>query len=436
MQASRQTALDFGPAAQFDLLHGRHDHPIFAAIKVATFSEQRLEHDAAPWALEVIADYGRDSYLTLHGFAPDKYRRTVSNVDRLTGLAVDLDYYKRPDLRHLSPDELLTRILRDIPALPMPTAIEDSGRGAWLLWTFTYPLHAERFRAEWQYVQRELAGLLKPYGADLGCTDAARYTRLVGSINSQSGRMAGMRLTGDTVAFETMRRAVDAIGCSRLQACPAAPSTEPWQERKRRRQFTAHKHSSLNSYRLHADRLADLAKLVELRGGTLTDHRRRMLFVLATSLCWYCGDEQTVRNELAAFRDMHFADPHNYGAGIVSGVIQRLREKGIVAGRIHNGRPAPHQFRMSNRYVIGALEISPEEQRELATIISKAESRRRLEERRRAAGMVPREVLTARKETYRQQVHELRARGVTETVIADRLGISQPYVSLLQAGKR
>jgi DNA-binding NarL/FixJ family response regulator len=86
------------------------------------------------------------------------------------------------------------------------------------------------------------------------------------------------------------------------------------------------------------------------------------------------------------------------------------------------------RYRLKNQTIIELLEITAEEERELKTIISDSERRRR--DRERKDPEMTREEYLVRAAKRRAQARSLAAEGLQTKDIAERLGISKRTVQL------
>lgn len=124
----------------------------------------------------------KDLYISMNTLKAHK--RNKENVLGLRYLYMDLDYYKLG----LSQSYVLNKLKDEYfeKKIPCPNMIIDSGRGLYLLWKIK-----ESYKAvyRWRKVQRILFEQLKPLGADGSVVnDESRLLRMVGSINSKSGK--------------------------------------------------------------------------------------------------------------------------------------------------------------------------------------------------------------------------------------------------------
>lgn len=425
MQA-RQRVLDFGPSDHFATLHGGHPFPVAVATRSAAgdFRQYVYGHDdAMAMLIQLAGSVDLNTYLSQSGFAVPGGRRTIGQVRALTSWWVDLDHYKLAELANIDAERLLDIALERFPWLPMPTLHVESGRGCYLVWVFDKPVAVERL-ADWQAVEDRLVAMLEPLGADRQARDAARILRVAGSFHVVAGERVTARRVGDAVSFERMRQLIlerapvdEPRSKGRYQPPVLRAVDGAGQARKRTGK-------ALQAYQLALDRMADYRRLAELRGGRLADHRHRFLYCYAQAASWFAGSLEQLRDELEEFSDAYFADAGRYRANLVKSVIERFLDDacGKIV-RLPTTRDAG-RYRFSNRYIIGLLAITPDEQRHLRTVIGSAEKLRRLTEKRRASGIMSREQYRDRAEKRRAEAFELRAEGLSIREAAERLGVS------------
>ena len=432
VQQYRQQTLDFGAASDFQQVHGLHAGYVTIAQKhpaaAKPWTQRMVTHDDAAFAVDTLAGFP-DCYISQNGYRSPR-NRTVGNVSRITSAWLDIDHYNLPQFDGITTDALLQRVLVALPWMPMPTLLQDSGRGAYFKWCFTQPLDA-RLLPQWQRMMDALVRLCGFVGADANAKDAARVLRIPRTLNSKTGRTVIATITGPRISFEAFRAAVlDAYQLheQRIQLTSDTRPDAPAPTRKPASASSKQQAQSIQPYRLALDRIGDYHTLAQQR-GPMTDYRHRMLFCFAASMVWYRSDIAGIEEELDAFAAEHFADARRYTAKRVQSVLDRLcdTKAGVVA--IHNGQRAPRRYRLTNSSIIAMLNISPDEQRQLKTIINPGERNRRREERRRVQGMQPRAEYLATAEQRRDAVLALRKQGQPASRIAASLGLSRRHVN-------
>ncbi len=428
-----------GPGQHFDLLHGGHRASVAVCTKQRGAWRERVypHDDARAVATNLAAADDLDLYQSQAGFRAD--RRIIAHVTAIPECFVDLDYYNVPELANLDAEDVLDRVLDTLRWLPEPTLLFSSGRGAYLSWLFDKPLQADKL-GDWQAVQRVLVDALAPFGADRNAADAARVLRVVGSINTKAReRVSGLHDVGRAVSFDRFRNVVIEHGLAEArnraqERARVADDSNTLPRELRRvlgdsgRATPAQRAQAIKPYHLAHARMLDCRTIAELRGVPLRDYRHRLLFVFAVSAAWFVPSEDGLVAELEGFARDHFDDPDRYGRRCVGTVIDRMRRDrdGIIGLWVEAGLRVPNRYRLRNDTIIRCLDLTPDEQRELQTIIGPAERDRRRVSRRRAAGMVDRQAQASARQV---RAWELRRAGWSQAAIAADLGVKQPAVS-------
>jgi DNA-binding NarL/FixJ family response regulator len=423
---ARQRVLDFGPQQHFEALHGRHAAAVALATKDGQghFEQRLYAHDVAGAVLpELARSDSWQTYLSQSGFREPDGRRTVRAVSALTSVFVDLDSYKVPALDGLDPDAVLDHVLQVVPWLPMPTLLQSSGRGCYFVWTFSNVVGFDRL-ADWQQLEDALVRTLQPFGGDWAARDAARILKASGSIHLATGERATARQVGDVFEFEALRREV-------LQHAPLPATQNPnWRASVSRKVAWQRDRTA---YTLAAERMTDYATLAGLRAvdGLVRDYRHRLLYCYSQAATWYCTSPDSLREELVAFAETHFANPERYRPDIVQSVTDRFDQQLHLAGELNVGR-----YKFTNRYILRMLEVTPAEQRQMRVVIGSDEKYRRRVEARRARGMMSREQYQDRARDRRSEARRMRSDGLSVADIATHLGVSLISVrKYLQAPK-
>jgi len=388
-----------------------------------------------------------DCYSSVNGFSWQKGAgRTLSATEAINGFYVDFDRYNIPALCSLSPSDFYAKVKADNPWLPAPTLFEDSGNGCWMFWLFDRPLlvnnkNTERynFLSQWQTCQQFLINKLLPYGADPKCSDASRVVRISQTTNTKTNRPAQAWETADRYAFADLKAAINAEfrRDNPSQNCIPMDSQRKQGQRVASKPATTGKVSSLfNLYSLANARMRDYRKLAQLRGGSLTEHRRRAVWVYAVAAAQFCKSEDSLRAEVEAFINDCFKEPDKYLKVVnYESTVDRFRNESLLIAegvprdkvREQLGRDKS-SYTLTNRYIISQLDISETEQWHLKTIIGQDEKRRRhcLAERkkRRAAGAKPRQEYLATSSQRREQAQQMYKEGLSVRGIAEKMGLS------------
>lgn len=359
--------------------------------------------------------------------------RRVVNLLRLGLLFADLDTYRVPSLASRKPDELAASVLflcADT-GLPAPSILIYSGRGIQAKWLLegTIPRQA---LPRWNACQRYLVDRLAHVGADPMAKDASRVLRTVETVNSKSGEVCRVVHVQTGTDGQPIRYNFEYLAETLL---PAARWTieqqrqEQAESRTKKKPFLlvlGGKADSLRGFsgrQLAWDRLEDLRKLAELRGGVGEGSRMQHLFwrLNFLLLSGATNSKQMYHEAAALAREL---DPH-WNSRSKELMTLFSKAKAYEAGEkvTFGGKEFAPLYTPKNDTLINLFRITTEEQRQLKTIVSQAEAaerhRKREEARRRAAGAVGRE-------TYEQA-------SLTRQKPWDALGMSRR--SWYRAGK-
>jgi len=358
--------------------------------------------------------------------------RRVVNLARIGLMFVDLDFYNSP-LADCTPEDVLFRVWSYLESvdLPPPSIAIDSGRGLQLKWLLEDPLPRQAL-PRWNACQRYLVDALKPFGADPQAKDASRILRVVQTTNSKAQRMVRViHSPGFRYSFDDL--ANDLLPLTREQV------QEQREKKKARLQLVQNSqagHAGLNRFsgrRLAWDRLEDIRKLADLRGGIQEGQRMKNLFwQLNFLLLSGATNPRQMFHEAAALARK--IDPAwGYGAPELNTLFSKAKDafngkKVEFQGKLHTSLYTPR-----NQTLIDLFGIEPKEEQQLRTIISKAEAskrhREREEKRRREAGAMDRQTYQSNAEAKREQARELRSQGKSIRDIAKALNCSIGAVS-------
>ena len=206
-----------------ELLHRRHDGFISFHAKRGETLEQlvSLPADSLPGLFDqLIPDLDENGMFSVNGmFRGERWGNRRGYVDAagkplpsayrnhkairwLTASYVDLDCHRLG----LESGTVIGEVIRlqDANEIPPASVITRSGNGVWLLWLLAdengKPLRGhDSIITRWSRVQHAIQGRLARLGADAMALDAARITRVPGSINSKAGRRVSYWLQLDEI---------------------------------------------------------------------------------------------------------------------------------------------------------------------------------------------------------------------------------------------
>ncbi|MFD1624380.1 hypothetical protein [Azospirillum griseum] len=131
---------------------------------------------------------GTDVYMSQGVF--ERPSRRAVHLSHITHAYVDLDSYKSPMMSDGKGIDVVARLVLwdcDEWEIPRPSCIVHSGRGLYLKWFWREPVpRAEAGRA--MAINRALVRSFRDFGADPAAVDLSRILRVVGSVNSRSGK--------------------------------------------------------------------------------------------------------------------------------------------------------------------------------------------------------------------------------------------------------
>lgn len=411
-----QRALNLGAADQVAKIHRAHKSSVAIVTNIGAWNERvmsKQEAIAKAAALELAKV--QESFASQNGIRYGK-TRSFYNISCLANVYVDLDVYKVPELAGLEKTDVLNLILNAFPEMPRPTLFADSGRGMYLVWTFK-STKLPSFLPAWQQIEDALVSLLKPFGADPQCRDVSRVLRIANTENIKSMSSVVYQEIDDPIRFEELQKYTNWIRKQWREKKAETAPRKPGVVAKRLLDF-----ATKNEYTLHQRRMQDIRKLAELRGG-LSDLRKTAAFCYALSAAWYCPTVESLNREVGAFIGECFVAPEKYQR-LSFGPAKRKRQNDEGVRLTWNGREYDARYRMKNKTLIEWLQITPEEQRHMLTIISSAEKGRRLTEKRRAAGVRPREEYVGAAKAKAEAARRLAQTGATRAMISEQLGIN------------
>ena len=385
-----------------------------------------------------------DTYISQSSFWSSN-RRAVS-FKQTRAAWVDLDLY---NIDKVVDGATISEILRhaETMGIPAPTSVIASGRGCYLKWIFRTPI-TQRELPTWQTLQAVLTSAYSTLAADMKARDASRVLRLLQTRNSKGGGLVELiDGCGEIYDFNEMCRSVESLrlemlleteskvmvsGARKIAKRTTALSEQMLHASQRgdmdalnlftemRRPVMLEK---LSARSLNWNRFCDLRSLYEQRGGIPVGERDITMFWMLNFLSassvihasnWNCEIEELQR----AFPAPESFEPLTDGS--MSSLLRRVRDKERGCKYTWNGADVTPLYRPSNRHLIEAFSITPEEMKPLTVIVSGDEKRARQDAK--ADGRAD------RREARQQWRHEVR-QAFDGHLAACQASASDPLVS-------
>ncbi|MFA0924662.1 replication protein (plasmid) [Xanthomonas fragariae] len=374
----------------------------FFSLLVDVRGEKRQDSyrlTAMPAVLSMV-DPTRDTWLTQAEFM--RPNRRVVNLARIGLLFADLDTYRQPWAAGRRPEALASAVLFYCAqeGIPAPSLLVYSGRGIQAKWLLdgTIPRQA---LPRWNACQRYLVDRLAGLGADPQAKDASRVLRLVDTVNTKSGNVCRVVHVEAGQDGEPIRYSFEYLAEMLL---PVARWTVEQQRRDRAERWQLKllpggKSDNLRGFsgrQLAWDRLEDLRKLAELRGGVSEGERMQHLFWRLNFLLLSGATHSSAMYHEAAALAGELDPAWSYRSKELMTLYSKAKAYEAGEKVTLGGNEFTPLYTPKNDTLINLFRITTEEQRQLKTIVSQAEAaerhRKREEARRRAAGAVDREI--------------------------------------------
>ena len=345
----------------------------------------------------------KDVYISQNTF--NNRSRKLIHLKELKALYIDIDCYKV----NLSKEATKYFLENDLYGqIPVPNMLIDSGRGLY------YIIFLENTVAEdlpkWQLIEKYLYEKLKDLGADNKALDATRVLRVVGSTNSKNNSIVKVI---DTYDYQyTLDEIIENYIPEVVEDRKEKQNPKGVRKKGRKKKFV----SLFNLYNLYYTRFKDIKKLVEIRNYEMTGYREITLFLIRYFLNVYHGDDDLVMEEVIEINNS-FTEPLE-----INEVFNATRSGAIGA--------TESVYKYSNDKLIKLLDITPSEQKEMATIIGKSEkyyrnNKNRRDNRRDENGLTQRE---SSKLNNENEILELKRKKYTLKQISKKLNLSIDYV--------
>ena len=416
-------------AAEKQLLF--HHHPqntsgwITLAKKDPDTKRFRQYHYQPEELASALTDWmGEDVYYSQNTFY--KPQRRIDTIRQLRTLYVDLDVYNLG----MTPEWVLGKLEFETfgQALPEPNMVIFSGRGLVLIWNIE-PIPYEAMPL-WRAVETYFVKQLKEVGADTKATDPARIFRLAGTINSKNNALVQTEYRHD-YRYDIHQLQYDYL-----------PELSPQRLAAKKKGRKTNIVRMFNIYTLHLARARDLAKLVELRHGDINNCRETLLFLYRYFTCCFTDDPTKALEDTLSLNG-EFVDP------LPDREVEGATKSAEKAWKAKSDAKANEMakklgykgagYNLPNSKIIEWLDITPEEQRQLSSIVGPQEKRRRnrmqKEQWRRSQGMKPRAEYLSEAEQKRQQIRQaiMENPGMSIRSLAKLTGQSKSAIQRVKA---
>ncbi len=443
---------------QIDLLHRNDDGYITIALKKGnTWKQHHYKVDELKENIcKAIAIEDANIYLSPNSFY--KPMRRIENIRKLNSLFIDLDYYTMEEYKGLTADQIIWLLEKDYfkKSVPPPSFIVISGQGMVIYWLIEpVPYMALPL---WNATQKFFLEKLKEIGADAKSIDAARVSRLSGTINQKNGQATEILVFNED---RYVLRDIQELYLPELNDYVKNPSVKkPGRKSKVVKLY--------NLYSLHHARLMDLVELQTFRKGYCRDaggeliekgQRELMCFLYRYWACCFTNDlnkaledtlefnkgficplpENEVRSQTSqaekAYKEwMENVFENKEKEDFVDQFVEQLKiDLQIGEGNDKKENKSGYKYKgynYKNTTLIRLLNIIEEEMRILKTIINTKEIKRRDQvyqkvKRRNDEGLTKREKAKLEKLEF---IKELIKKELTQKEIANELGIGERMI--------
>ncbi|SFU98512.1 hypothetical protein [Halomonas korlensis] len=368
------------------------------------------------------------------------FNRRVVNLLRTGVIFADLDYYYTP-FSSYDPEAMAWAVVQRChdEGLPIPSVVLFSGRGLQVKWLLDDPIPG-RALPRWNAVQQALGAALADMGADPSARDASRVLRLCGTVNTKTQEYArvvyvnGSMHAPTAYSFDEFADSVLPLTRDELQQKREARQAR----RERLILIEGHRQGPLKGLhggQLAWDRMHDLKRLAELRGG-LQEGERMTFLLWQMNFAFLSGQIHPSQSWYEAKSLAASIDPSwNMPIGDLSTLYAKAKAHQRGERIELNGREYTPLYTPKNQTLIEIFRITPDEERQLRTIVSEGESLRRHRERekarRRAQGAQSREEYLKATASRKTQARALREQGLSIRKIATAMETSVSQVQRL-----
>lgn len=238
-------------------------------------------------------------------------RHTGKYLTSLNALIIDLDYYNIPYLAGLTAEQVIGLLEMDLD-FPQPTNYIDSGRGLYIIWMLEPTVASRKAKRYWRKIEQSLIDLFLEFGADKRVKDTARVLRLIGTINSKTGKKVRLIFPNniDEEAFWNNPKRYELKEIAQyLWGYEEEKEDKP--KREKNKNHTTNITTLRTAKNLHYTRARDLEKIVKLRKDRpLEGIREHLLFLYRLQLLM-ANEEQEVALKMVLDLNNKLYDPLN-----------------------------------------------------------------------------------------------------------------------------
>lgn len=385
-----------------------------------------------------------DVYDSVNEFSTAK--RSESTIKKLNYLYCDIDCHKGMFNEWLTLEVLRADYFGS--QVPYPSIINNSGRGLHLFWTLEN--EGAESLAKWKVLQQVILNNLASISeetncsVDFRCIDPSRVLRTVDTFNTKSKTLCRLvEKTNLTYTLDDILECFYGVNLDDLKPFNSNPNKDTGNDKKT---LTGAKNalnergewkdlkvkrtngivSVFNAYSLLTCRATDFRKLLELRGGDMEGMRDEFLTMYAWTVISKKDDLEKLERELHGINSLFKAPLKDKEVSYKAKYIFERFNKEVIKGADTSQFTEFDRYWYKNTTIIKRLEITPKEQKEMLTIISKEEKNERDKDRKKKQRRNDEGVLKTRVPVIerRKLVAELIHLGYTQKQIADALGIS------------
>lgn len=385
-----------------------------------------------------------DVYDSVNEFSTAK--RSESTIKKLNYLYCDIDCHKGMFNEWLTLEVLRADYFGS--KVPYPSIINNSGRGLHLFWTLEN--EGAESLAKWKVLQQVILNNLASISeetncsVDFRCIDPSRVLRTVDTFNTKSKTLCRLiEKTNLTYTLDDILECFYDVKLDDLKPFNSNPNKDTGNDKKT---LTGAKNalnergewkdlkvkrtngivSVFNAYSLLTCRAADLRKLLELRGGDMEGMRDEFLTMYAWTVISKKDDLEKLERELQGLNSLFKAPLKDKEVSYKARYIFERFNKEVIKGADTSQFTEFDRYWYKNTTIIKRLEITPKEQKEMLTIISKEEKNerdkdRKKKNRRNENGLTSREQAKA---DNIAKVQECKAKGLSQSQTKEVTGLS------------